>query len=116
MSNEQKKIPESKIIEIFISTIQEVWEKNSYGELKVHFDPLKNQLGAYRIYQIVEQVRDPSREITSSNKLLQNKQAKIQRNCLLLPVNLKEIINNCKGILPTFRNDIKPFFLAKEKL
>jgi len=75
----------------------------------VHFDPLKNQLGAYRIYQIVEQVRDPSREITSSNKLLQNKQAKIQRNCLLLPVNLKEIIN-CKEILPSFRKALQKYY------
>ena len=98
MPNEQKKIPESKIIEIFISTIQKVWEQNSYGELKVHFDPLKNQLDAYQIYQIVEQVYDPGREITLSDKLFQNKQAQIQKNCLLLPVNLKEIINYLKNL------------------
>jgi transcription termination/antitermination protein NusA len=109
MPSEQKKIPKSKITELFISTVQKVWEHNSYGELKVYFDPLKNQLGAYQIYQIVEQVRDPSREITSSDKLLQNKQAQIQKNCLLLPVNLKEIIN-CKKILPSFRENLQKYY------
>jgi hypothetical protein len=115
MPNKQKDFAESKVIEIFISTIQKVWQQkeNNSGELKIHFNPLKNQFIAYQVYQIVEQINNPSKEVTLNDKLFQNKQAQIQKNCLLLPVNLKEIINY-KEILPSFRESLQKYYQSEQ--
>lgn len=108
MLNGQKKFAESKIIEIFISTVKKVWQQKqgNSGELKMHFDPLKKQFIAHQVYQIVEQVRNPNKEIALNDELFQNKQVQIQENYLLLPVSLKEIIN-CKEVLPSFREALQ---------
>jgi hypothetical protein len=115
MLSEQKKLAESKVIELFILTVQKFWQQRegSSGELKVHFDSLKKQFIAYQVYQIVEQVHDPNKEITLKDKLFQNKQVQVQNNCLLLPVNLKEIINY-KEILPSFRKNLQKYYQTEQ--
>jgi hypothetical protein len=115
MLSEQKKLAESKVIELFILTVQKFWQQRegSSGELKVDFDSLKKQFITYQIYQIVEQVHDPNKEITLKDKLFQNKQVQVQNNCLLLPVNLKEIINY-KEILPSFRKNLQKYYQTEQ--
>ncbi|CAH1764986.1 643_t:CDS:2 [Entrophospora sp. SA101] len=91
---EREKIEESQVVELFISAIQEIYQQKSTEPkaLRVIFDEEEKQFLAYQIYRIVEEVKDPNQEITAENELLQNKKAKIQDNCLLLPLeDLKKI-------------------------
>jgi len=101
---EREKIEESQVIELFISAIQEIYQQKATEPkaLRVIFDSEKKQFLAYQVYRIVEEVNDPQLEITTENELLQNKKAKIQDNCLLLPLDLKKIVNY-EEILRQFR-------------
>jgi hypothetical protein len=101
---EREKIAESRVIELFISAIQEIYQQkvNDPKELRVTFDAEEKQFLAYQVYRIVEKVNDPNQEITSRNELLQEEKAQIQENCLLLPLDLKKI-TTYEEILPQFR-------------
>jgi len=101
---EREKIEEGQVIELFISAIQEIYQQKETEPkaLRVIFDSKKKQFLAYQVYRIVEEVNDPNQEITAENELLQNKKTKTQDNCLLLPLNLKKIVNY-EEILRQFR-------------
>ncbi|KLL03897.1 MAG: transcription elongation factor NusA [Mycoplasmataceae bacterium CE_OT135] len=92
---EREKIEEDQVIELFISAIQEIHRQKATDpkELRVIFDSKGKQFLAYQVYRIVEKINDHSQEITAENELLQNKKAQIQKDCLLLPLNLKKIAN-----------------------
>jgi len=101
---EREKIEESQVVELFISAIQEIYQQKTTEPkaLRVTFDAEEKQFLAYQVYRIVEEVKDPNQEITAENELLQNKKAKTQDNCLLLPLDLKKIANY-EEILRQFR-------------
>jgi|SRR6185436_8666870 len=101
---EREKIEEGQVIELFISAIQEIYQQKETESkaLRVIFDSKKKQFLAYQVYRIVEEVNDPNQEITAENELLQNKKTKTQDNCLLLPLDLKKIVNY-EEILRQFR-------------
>jgi len=102
---EREKNEESQVVELFISAIQEIYQQKSTEPkaLRVIFDEEEKQFLAYQIYRIVEEVKDPNQEITAENELLQNKKAKIQDNCLLLPLEDLKKIASYEEILRQFR-------------
>jgi len=102
---EREKIEESQVVELFISAIQEIYHQKSTEPkaLRVIFDAEEKQFLAYQVYRIVEEAKDPNQEITAENELLQNKKAKIQDNCLLLPLEDLKKIASYEEILRQFR-------------
>lgn len=105
---EREKLEESQVVELFISAIQEIYRQktNDQKELRVIFDTNEKQFLAYQVYQIVEKVNDPNKEISTESELLQNKQAQVQENCLLLPLDLIKI-TSYEEILRQFRSSLQ---------
>ena len=77
---------EERIREIIIESFQGSYckEENSQAELSFEFN---NDLSVYRLYQIVEKVSNPEKEITKDNELL--KKGKVKDNKLFFPLDVK---------------------------
>src|SRR6185295_7603792 len=92
---EREKIEESQVVELLISVIQKIYRQKAIKpkELRIIFAAKEKQFLVHQVYRIVEKINDPSQEITPESELLQSKKAQIQENCLLLPLDLKEIAN-----------------------
>ena len=97
----REKFTEKEVIEILSLAIRDVYQQKNFtsGELKVIFDPEKNQ---FMVYQVIEQVSDPGREITAEDKLFRSKKNLFQEGRLLRPLNLKKMANY-EEILHQFR-------------
>ena len=100
---EREKITEKEVIEILSLAIQDVYQQKNFpsGELQVIFDPEKEQFMAYQVYRVVEKVNDPTKEITTEDKLFQSKKNLFQEGHLLRPLNLKKT-TDYKEILQYF--------------
>lgn len=81
-------ITDQRIREIIISAFRDSYcrGENSYANLHFEFN---NGLLVYRIYQIVEKVNNPNREVTLDNELV--KAGKIKDNVLFCPINTKNL-------------------------
>lgn len=85
---EREGVSEEKIKEIIIDSFRKSYCRGENAEAVLHFE-FDNGLLVYRTYSIVEQVSDPSKEITKDSKLL--KKAKIKNNTFFLPLDIKNL-------------------------
>ncbi|CAI2161736.1 1305_t:CDS:10 [Funneliformis geosporum] len=83
---ERERVSEERIKEIIVEAFRRSYckEENSRAELSFEFNA---GLSVYRLYQIVEEVKDPEIEIAQNDKLL--KKGKIKDNKLFLSLDIK---------------------------
>ena len=83
---EREGVSEDRIKEIIVKAFRRSYckEENARAELNFEFN---DGLLVYRLYQIVEQVNDPEKEISKNDKLL--KKGKIKGNQLFLSLDVK---------------------------
>nr|CAG8484564.1 10664_t:CDS:2 [Entrophospora candida] len=88
---EREGVSEDRIKEIIIESFRRSYCKKESSRAELNFK-FNDGLSVHRLYQIVEKVNDPEKEISKNDELL--KKGKVKNNKLFVPLDIKNFSNS----------------------